>query len=401
MKILFFCPQPIWPANTGARLRNFHLATALAKVFDVSVLQLHNEDECPVPLTGPNPFAQIVSSPRGGGYTPVKIIRGVVGPMPIPTLNYYSGTAAEQLSDLLASDQFDAVQMESVHLFQYLPVLRRVAENCALLVDWHNIESNLMSQYAETAASIPRKLVARRTAYLLARTENRLLGLAKVHSVVSQQEKEALQDRCPTARIEVVPNGVDTRYFGPGGTRRQGDKLVFVGSMDYHANIDAVTWFVREVWPKIAAEHQDVRFVVAGRNPARAVRELASDRVIVTGTLEDVRPVYADALAMVVPLRVGGGTRLKILEAMSSGVPVISTKLGAEGIDAVDGTHLLLADSPPEMTSALQRIRSDWQLRERLVSSALRLVADSYDWAAVGSRLVSIYKSMDQGRTSA
>src|SRR6202034_3746319 len=118
--------------------------------------------------------------------------------------------------------------------------------------------------------------------------------------------------------------------------------ILFVGSMDYHANIDAMTWFTRTAWPEIARARADLRLVIVGRDPAPEVRALASDRIRVTGTVEDVRPYYASALAAVVPLRSGSGTRLKIFEAMAAGVPIVSTRLGAEGIDAQNLVHFFL-----------------------------------------------------------
>src|SRR3974390_3627014 len=116
--------------------------------------------------------------------------------------------------------------------------------------------------------------------------------------------------------------------------------------MDYHANIDGVTWFAHEIWPEIAARHPELEFIIVGRRPSAAVRALASQRIRVTGTVDDVRRFYTSAVVVIAPLRVGAGTRLKILEAMAAGVPVVSTRLGAEGIDAQPGRCLLLADSP-------------------------------------------------------
>src|SRR5208282_5448747 len=134
------------------------------------------------------------------------------------------------------------------------------------------------------------------------------------------REREKLQARVPTANIHVVPNGVDVPYYSISPAAR--NQLLFVGSMDYSANIDAVLWFAGEVWPEISRRHPNLSFVIAGREPAPQVRALAaSDRIVVTGSVADIRPFYAGALAALAPLRVGSGTRLKILEAMAAGVP--------------------------------------------------------------------------------
>jgi glycosyltransferase involved in cell wall biosynthesis len=164
--------------------------------------------------------------------------------------------------------------------------------------------------------------------------------------------------------------------------------------MDYHANIDAVIWFSNAVWPEISRTHPHLQFTIVGRNPAPEVRALASDRIRVTGTVDDVRPFYASAVAAVVPLRSGSGTRLKILESIAAGVPVVSTRLGAEGIDVEHDIHILLADSAPEIAAAVHRIASSTEERSRLSQAARALVCRVYDWSIIGKQLFGIHKSL-------
>jgi len=168
--------------------------------------------------------------------------------------------------------------------------------------------------------------------------------------------------------------------------------------MDYHANIDAVTWFSRAAWPEIARNHPDIHFMIVGRDPAPEVRALTSDRIHVTGTVDDVRPFYASAVAAVVPLRSGSGTRLKILEAMAAGIPVVSTRMGAEGIEAEDDVHLLLADSGPEIAAAVRRVASSAETRTRLSQAARALVYRVYDWSVIGKQLFGIHADLVESR---
>src|SRR6185295_3760893 len=174
-----------------------------------------------------------------------------------------------------------------------------------------------------------------------------------------------------------IPNGVDVQYFGAQELDCSSPRtsLVFAGSMDYSANVDAVVWFVNHIWPALRQEHPALSFAIVGRDPTTEVRALAGDRVTVTGTVPDVRPYYASALAAVVPLRIGSGTRLKILEAMAAGIPVISTRLGAEGLDLEDGTHLLLADSADDMIAAVGRLAASSELWQRLSRSGREVVS--------------------------
>ncbi len=343
-------------------------------------------------------FEKSLTARRTRSYTPGMILRGMAGPVPLTVLNYASHDVTNCLSSALSERQFDAVQLETSNLFSYLEIIRAAPSHPAVLLDWHNVDSELMSRYASETKSLPRKLIARRTAKLLDRLETRLMTLCDAHTVVSEREKAKLLERDPQANVTVIPNGVDTSAFAYSETTSPGTTLLFVGSMDYHANIDAVTWFARSVWPAISRRFPALQFAIVGRSPSREIRMLASKKIQVTGTVEDVRPFYANALAVVVPLRVGGGTRLKILEAMAMGVPVISTTLGAEGIAIENGKNILLADSDEQMTDALERIANDCAFRRALTEAARDLVLKRYDWTAIGNQLYEAHSQLAQAR---
>jgi glycosyltransferase involved in cell wall biosynthesis len=225
--------------------------------------------------------------------------------------------------------------------------------------------------------------------------------------VTSERERQKLLARRPGANIQVIPNGVDTGFYTAAklaeachqcGQSDLKPTILFVGLMDYHANIDAVIWFSRKAWPEIARTHPDLQFTIVGRDPTPEVRALASDRIHVTGTVDDVRPFFKSAVAAVVPLRSGSGTRLKILESMAASVPVVSTQLGAEGIDVEHDVHILLADSAPEIAAAVHRIASSAEVRARLSQAARTLVCRVYDWSNIGEQLYRIHYDQAQAR---
>jgi glycosyltransferase involved in cell wall biosynthesis len=403
MRLFYFAPHQIWPVNSGARLRNYQLARQLAARASVSFVEMRHAGEGHHVLPEDSGFERVVTLNKGRTYTPSKILRGLAGPIPMTVLNCWSPRSASQLVDVLRSNQFDTVQIEGVHLMKYLPIFQETTTYPAIIIDWHNIESEMMWRYANTTGNWAKKIVAKRTAKLIERAENYLLDTVATHTVTSERERQKLLARRPGANIHVIPNGVDTTYYTAGklaeachrsGQRDWKQSILFVGYMDYHANIDAVTWFARVAWPEIARNHPDLQFTIVGRDPAPEVLALGSDRIHVTGTVEDVRPFYASTVAAVVPLRSGSGTRLKILEAMAAGVPVVSTRLGAEGIDAVDDVHILLADSGPEIAAAIGRIVSSTELRSRLTATARALVASRYDWSVIGEQLYRIHDDM-------
>ncbi len=391
MRILYFAPHQLWPATSGARLRDYYLASGLAERCAVTFLETRQPQEANDPPAPRGNFERVVSVVKDESYTLAKILRGLAGPVPLTVLNYYSQRIAATLGALLADQRFDTVQLEGVHLSEYLPVIRNAPGPPSILCDWHNVESELMRRYAENTRSFARKIVAHRTARLIENSESRLIAGCQAHTVASERERDVLLARFPAAHIDVIGNGVDVSAFQPASCG-PGKSLLFVGSMDYHANVDAVTWFAREAWPGIAARRPELEFAVVGRNPGSEVRALASARIRVTGTVEDVRPYYAEAFAVIVPLRVGSGTRLKILEAMAAGVPVVSTRLGAEGIGAQPGRDLLIADSPGEMIAALDALTAE--RRASLAEAGRKLVEQTYDWRLLAGRLSRIHEEL-------
>jgi glycosyltransferase involved in cell wall biosynthesis len=397
VRILYFSPQDCWPLTTGARLRNYHLASQLARRAAVTYFGMRPPGEAAtaIPESG-NPFEKVISEAKGRSFSPVNVIRGLVGPDPVSVLNFRSRHVAQVLTELLQRGAFDTVQIESVHLRSYVPLIRKWSPASAIVADWHNIESELMWRYSTTAPDFARKFYAQRTARLIERAEDRLIRDCDVHTLASDRERKKLEARVP-GRFYTIPNGVDVMSYRSTAAARTGGvnsgEILFVGSMDYHANIDAALWFAREVWPRLEARVPDLRFIIVGRNPDPRVKALAAARITVTGTVDDVRPYYARALAVVAPLRVGSGTRLKILEAMAAAVPVVSTSLGAEGLEVEDGSNILLTDTPAEMEAALLRVKSEDQFRRSLQESGSRLVAQLYDWNIQGSRLFEVHQN--------
>lgn len=398
--MLYFAPRSLQPANTGSRLRDYYLAHYLATRSHLIFIEMREMQEQADCLPREGNFADIVTLRKGQTYSFFRIVRGLVGPTPVTVLNCWSLVAAASLAEVLRSGQFDTVQVGGVHLARYLPLIRNAASRPAIVVDWHNIESELMWRYAVASTNPFKRAAAMRTAKLLERLEAEMLDSVDTHTVVSERERQKLLARRPSANIQVVPNGVDIEQYStravapiqPGCARETKRTLLFVGSMDYHANIDAVTWFARTAWPQIALQHPELDFMIVGRNPSRDIQALASERIRVTGTVDDVRPFYSEAIAVIVPLRSGSGTRLKILEAMAAGVPIVSTHLGAEGIDATDDVHLILADSAPQIAAAVARLATSPETRARLAVNARKLVT-RYDWQSIGDRLYRIHCS--------
>lgn len=413
MHVLYFAPRECWPPNTGAKLRNYHLARVLAHGARVTYLAFSDEAARGGGVGGNLPEGEpsrwcerYVVLPQERGYTPLKLARGALGRTPVTVLNYTSRAMAAELQRLLAAEDFDVVQVESIHLAAYLPLVRASRSRPVLVCDWHNIESDLMRQYGERAANPLRRAYALRTASQLRALERRTAGEADANVMVSEPDRVRLLALVRGARAHVVENGVDVSYFsdeqmeaayedwrgGRTGDEARRHRVLFVGSMDYHANVDGAVGFARDVWPRVFELLPGAVLTIVGRNPTPEVRALAGlPGVEVTGTVDDVRPYYREALASVVPLNVGGGSRLKIYETMAAGVPVVSTRLGAEGVDAREGESIIFAETAEEFCRALQELDGAGPKWQEMAAAGRRLVAERYDWAILGEQLAGIH----------
>jgi glycosyltransferase involved in cell wall biosynthesis len=363
-------------------------------------------EESPFP-DADNPRHRFISVPRPASYRPLDLLRGAVGPLPFSVLNYTRGEMEDALARLLEEERFDIVQLEGEQLGGYLPLLRRAVNRPqAIVCDWHNIESEVLHRYADAAANPARCLYARHAANRLEKFERRFVHQCDMHVVVSERDRDTLARYGAGAPIVLIENGVDVESFSecagaPGRPQGQRFRVVFVGAMDYHANIDAVKNFALSAWPEIHRRLPRSVFTVVGRNPAAEIRSLgAAPGVEVTGTVPDVRPYYAEAFVAVAPLRVAGGTRIKILEAMAAGVPVVTTARGAEGLAVDRNVHCLLADTAEEMREAIVLLSRDSVKAVDLVSAGLELVRRRYDWAALGDSLAGSLLALVESPTA-
>lgn len=405
MRVLQFAPRVCWPLDTGAKLRNYHLARALALRARVTLLAFNDHEESSAPLK--TPYEKVMVVKRDAAYTVSNVLRGLWGRTPLPILNYTTESMKNALGRILSEKDFDVVQVESIHLMAYLPIIRAARRPPRAICDWHNIESELMQRYSEREPNLLRQAYAGKTARLMSEFERRAVREFDAHVTVSQRDAERLRALNADARIFVIENGVDTESYSDeqiekvSRARREApgkSRIVFVGSMDYHANIEGAVNFGREVWPRLRARQPELVFTIVGRDPSRRVRELAAiPGIEVTGTVADVRPFYRKAVAAVVPLNVGGGSRLKILEAMAAGVPVVSTTLGAEGLDVHHGRNILIADTNEQLVEAIAGVVENEDRRNELSAAGRALVADHYDWSKLG---VSLFKTYEELLTS-
>jgi sugar transferase (PEP-CTERM/EpsH1 system associated) len=398
VNILVFAPYPPYPPRFGGAARVYHLLRVLARPHRVTLLCFASPGEAAeqAPLRELGIAVHTVDYPPAARWKRVYQIRSLVG----RAFSFYlhaSRAMTAALAGLLARQRFDLVQVEFGDLGGYYTLPGSVIR----ILDEHNVEYRLFERTWRQERSPLRRLYYRLEARKL--REDELAACRGVDAILttSDVDRATLAPQVEGRPIRVVPNGVDTSYFTPEPAAVDSTRVVFTGAIDYQPNTDGVLYFCTEMWPRIRQAAPDTTFAIVGKDPPPQVRALAGDRVLVTGTVPDVRPWMRSAAAFVVPLRVGGGTRLKILEAMATGRAVVSTSLGCEGIEVTPGEDILIADTPSAFADAVLRCLREPALRERLGARGRALVERRYRWEAIGDGLSDFYEDLRERRLRA
>ncbi len=414
--ILILTPQFPYPPHQGTTIRNYNLIRGLAQRHRVHLLSFGEPEQSHgTPLHGLCCSVQVIRPPERS--TPQRLKSLFLSGLPDMAQRLPSTQFTAALTATLARERPSVVQIEGIELAPYLfQATAHRGEGASPLVvfDDHNAEYLLQKRAFETDlrhvwpprwASI-RRLVG--AAYSLVqwqrlrRYERRACQAADRVVAVSEIDAEVLRALSPDLKPVVVPNGVDVQYYtGPFPSLPEGEgpgtpDLVFVGKMDFRPNVDAVLWFVAEVLPLIRRKAPRTRFWVVGQNPHARLAPLANDPgVELTGWVEDPRPYIAEAGLYVIPLRIGGGTRLKVLEAMAMSKAIVSTALGCEGFDLVPGQDLVVADSPAAFSAAVLELLRDAGQRDLLGRAARRFAMSRYDWFMIVPRMETIYHTQN------
>ena len=399
MRILWLKSDLLLPLDKGGKLRTWHLMRHLARRHEISYLAFADPDQPRAEVEGMREVAARVETvprrepaKRSLRFNVEAALR-VLDPLPYAVGTYRSAAYRKRLRALLAERPFDLIVCDflppAVNLPAHLP--------CPAVLFTHNVESEIWRRHAETKSSpIARALYAMQHRRML-RYEGGALSRFDGVLAVSDADRETFARLYPGAvkrPVQVVSTGVDTDYFAPSAVDAPEsairNQLIFTGSMDWLPNEDAMLFFCRDILPLIRAEEPGVRLTIVGRAPTPAVKKLADDpSVTVTGRVDDVRPYMKDAAVYIVPLRIGGGTRLKIFEAMAMGKAVVSTTVGAEGLPVTSGEHVVLADEPRAFAASVVGLMRNLESRARLEAAARALVVERYDWSAVAGELES------------
>jgi glycosyltransferase involved in cell wall biosynthesis len=306
---------------------------------------------------------------------------------------YYFEILIDKIRRLAAKVNFDVVHIDHTHMGLYLramPIALRQRSVWML----HDVDYTKFARIAQLETRLARRLRLKLHSHMLHNWQPRYAENFARCVTVSEVDRRLLLRANPRLQIEVAPNGIDTKLFKPLPRNARASALIFVGNMDYLPCVDAVLYFCREALPRIRNAIKDVEMWIVGTNPRPEVKQLVGNGVHVTGKVDDVRPFYERSTACVVPLRAGGGTRLKILEAMALGRPVVSTSIGCEGLELREGQHLLLGETAEQLAEKTIQLLINVSLQQHLIQNARELVVKRYDWDVIAEKLLQIYAAV-------
>jgi polysaccharide biosynthesis protein PslH len=397
-RILVVSPTLPHPPIWGFGIRVFELVRRLSRNNDVTLLAHAGPDDSDKieAMRAICAAVHTVSLARPPGATSrAAQLASLRSPLPYHVLRIRSRELQAALDRLLRCERFDLIQLESSPLAEL-----RIDSDLPVVLDEHNIEYELLRRACETEAAPHRKAFNWLEYVKLRRQEEAAWGRVRALAVTSDREAEIVRRRLPQAAVEVIPNGVDLDYFTPSDQAVDPDSIVFTGLMSYRPNLDAAGFFAHQVLPRIRRVRPKARFTVVGWGSKELIQAHVGPGVEVTGRVPDVRPYLWSAAVVTVPLRVGGGTRLKVLEALATARPVVSTALGCEGIDVRDGEHLLIRDDPNSQAEAVLQLMGEPRSAHRLGLRGRRLVEQQYGWASSADKLEALFERLHKGRAA-
>jgi polysaccharide biosynthesis protein PslH len=393
MRVLWVKAGKLLPVDTGGKIRSYNLLRHLAGHHQLVLLSYYGgkhdaayEDEIRRHFPGAEPIHD--GSSRNGLSLYVDYARRLLSPVPYAVAKFSSRRVRHTVQALLDQGRFDVAVCDFLSASGNFP---RRLETPSVLFQ-HNVESILWRRQAAHEPNLLKRIAFTMEAAKMSRYERD--AVRRFHRViaVSDHDRAEMAEMTDPVRLSVVPTGVDVEYYrNASGASPDRPIVMFLGSMDWEANIDAVDYFCREIWPSVCSAVPDALFRIVGRSPHLRVRRLASGSVHVTGTVPSVVDYLKEAAVFVVPLRVGGGTRLKIFEAMAAEKAVVSTSIGAEGLDVTGGRDILLADTAGEFADSVIALLRD-PVRRRQLERAAGQTAARHDWPAIARRFEDVLR---------
>jgi glycosyltransferase involved in cell wall biosynthesis len=389
MKILTISTWFPIPPDNGSRARTCHLLRALGKRHTVDLLAISQSHRDMEHLDEVREFCRRVATFPPRRFSPESNDgwQRFFSKMPRHVRARHSPDMQALAERWAGEEGYDAIVAITLGAAPYVSALSAPFK----VLDQHNVESQIIKREWQSEENLLRRIRYAPTWVKAEHFEREMADMFDTISVVSEPERHLMARLIPGKRIEVVPNGVDPALFDYPKPERSQGTMVFSGAVTYHANYDAAKWLSSEVLPLVQESLPSARAYVTGGTGSVDVESMSRLGIMFTGYVDDIRPVVAGASLVIVPLRQGGGTRLKILEAMALGTPVVSTSIGAQGLDLIHGEHILLGETAGELAAHALALMRDSALARRLADSAREFVSAKYQWPSIAERFASIF----------
>ncbi|MFA5073582.1 MAG: glycosyltransferase [Nitrospirota bacterium] len=406
MNILFIASNYPFPADSGHNLRTFNMLRILAKehtIFFVGFTKPHHREHAapddPIPALCKSIDLFTIPDDESTVRLLWSLFLNLFSRFPYVIKKYYRSETEKRIQEILKTHSIDLVHVDILHVSMYA---HRIAAIPRALTE-HNIESLRVKRLAQNAKNPLLTLYLYLQYKKLFAYEKQACTLFDLCVAVSKNDLQVLQHMNPSGRMIEVPNGVDTEHFSPAPDAWEPGSLLWVGSMHDLYNREAVDYFCSEIFPRIEEEIPAVSFTAIGSHPTNALKALAmrSASVRVQGYVADVRPYFSAASVFLAPLKSGGGTKLKVLNALSLGKAVVTTRVGAEGIDVEDGVHLVIADDPTSFAQKTIELLRNPEKIKTMGEKGRQRILERYDWSAIGKIQLNAYRELVRSRISA
>jgi sugar transferase (PEP-CTERM/EpsH1 system associated) len=387
LKVLFLSHRVPFPPNKGEKIRTFHQLKHLKEQgHQVNVCApIENCDEV-THFTELNEKYCENTTYHQLPYKPLRLLKGLLKRQALSVANFYSDDLQVKLDMQIESQQFDVIICTSSAMAEYIyrsNALSKFPSKPLLLMDFMDLDSDKWRQYA-SSSTMPMRWVYQRESTILSAYEVKITRDFNTSFFIADAEVNIFKSQeHDYGKVLTMGNGMDTELYKPAlsPANNAAPVFLFTGVMDYKPNIDSVVWFVEDIWPSILNEYPEARFIIAGMNPTNIVNDLTKfSGVEVTGFVDDILPYYHKSNYFVAPFRIARGVQNKVLQAFACGLPVISTSMGAEGINCHDTKDILVANNQHQFLAAIKALESDKELKEKIIQNALQLIHQQYSW---------------------
>ena len=390
MKILMLTPYLPYPLWSGGQIRTYNLIKNLSKkhkIYLYSFIRHRSEKEHISILK--NYCVTVETFFKRPPWSLTSLTLSALTFYPLVVCMYLNSALKRSITQAIENERFDLIHAETFYVMPNIP-----KNNIPIILAEQTIEYLVYQHYTESVGFLPKRLVMGWDVAKIRFWEKRFWQKATRVVTMSLADKKVMQDLDPNLMVDLVPNGVDTSFFRQKKIKRLTSKktILFVGNFKWLQNREAATILIKDVWPKIKKKLPETRLWIVGRYPPKLILKFASDSVKISDNIDDIRQVYNITDVLLAPIYGPGGTRYKILESMATGIPVVTTPTGIEGIGAIHKETALTAESPDELAAETINVLTDVSLYSKLAENGRKLVEEKFNWQKITDRLDHIYK---------